>query len=123
MKCPYCGNEHEDDREYCPETGKILKVNCVNPVCKKLIDASYTFCPYCGEKVMVQDIEDIMGEHQNQTLQWFLSSRRSKDVGDQLSSVTTMADEVISHIKDSIQEFFESAPENNATSMQSWRRK
>lgn len=25
MKCPYCGNEHEDDREYCPETGDRIE--------------------------------------------------------------------------------------------------
>lgn len=64
MKCPHCGDQHEDDCFCCPNSGKILKLSCVNPDCKKLIDASYSFCPYCGHAVVVQDIEDMMREKQ-----------------------------------------------------------
>lgn len=64
MKCPHCGDQHEDDCFCCPNSGKILKLNCVNPDCKKLIDASYSFCPYCGHPVVVQDIEVMIREKQ-----------------------------------------------------------
>lgn len=36
MKCPHCGDQHEEDCFCCPNSGKLLKLNCVNPDCKKL---------------------------------------------------------------------------------------
>lgn len=47
--CSFCGNEHEDDREFCPETGdKIELCKCINAECGKIIDTHFSDCPYCG---------------------------------------------------------------------------
>ena len=47
--CSFCGNEHEDDREFCPETGdKIELCKCLNAECGKIIDTHFYDSPYCG---------------------------------------------------------------------------
>ena len=47
--CSFCGNEHDEDRECCPETGEKIEVRkCYNEGCAKLIDAHFDECPHCG---------------------------------------------------------------------------
>lgn len=47
--CSFCGNEHDEERECCPETGEKLEVRkCFNESCAKLIDAHFYECPHCG---------------------------------------------------------------------------
>ena len=57
MRCPYCKNEHPDDSQFCPVTGKAISfpiapkiaetyVICKN--CKARLTAEARFCPVCG---------------------------------------------------------------------------
>ena len=61
MKCPYCGQEHPDNFQFCPVTGKKIEIikestseliACTNPLCddygKKVLPADSRFCPTCG---------------------------------------------------------------------------
>lgn len=92
--CSFCGNEHEDDREFCPETGDKIELHmCFNENCAKLVDWHSVECPHCGQLQYSREE--------------YLTSRGSKAVGGQWRCVTTTADEVISHVKDSLGEYFE----------------
>ena len=64
MKCPHCGQEHPDNFQFCPVTGKNIEVikestseliACTNPSCddygKKILPADSRFCPTCGKKI------------------------------------------------------------------------
>ena len=64
MKCPYCGQEHPDNFQFCPVTGKKIEIikestseliACTNPSCddygKHILPADSRFCPSCGEKI------------------------------------------------------------------------
>ena len=46
MKCPYCQEQHPDNAQYCPKTGKELKTACPN--CDNQIRVGSKFCTYCG---------------------------------------------------------------------------
>ena len=61
MKCPHCGQEHPDNFQFCPVTGKKIEIikdstseliACTNPSCddygKKILPADSRFCPTCG---------------------------------------------------------------------------
>ena len=61
MKCPHCGQEHPDNFQFCPVTGKKIEIikestseliACTNPLCddygKKVLPADSRFCPTCG---------------------------------------------------------------------------
>lgn len=61
MRCPHCGQEHPDNFQFCPVTGKKIEIikdstseliACTNPSCddygKKLLPADSRFCPTCG---------------------------------------------------------------------------
>ena len=60
--CPHCKNEHPDNAEYCPLTGKVIplphapiistaSIVCKN--CKNIIPVGSQFCPDCGEVVPI----------------------------------------------------------------------
>ena len=47
MKCPHCGQEHQNQAVYCPVTGnQIIAFECPN--CTQVVMAATAFCPYCG---------------------------------------------------------------------------
>lgn len=61
MRCPHCGQEHPDNFQFCPVTGKKIEmikestselIACTNPLCddygKKVLPADSRFCPTCG---------------------------------------------------------------------------
>lgn len=61
MRCPHCGQEHPDNFQFCPATGKKIEIikestsgliACTNPSCddygKKVLPADSRFCPTCG---------------------------------------------------------------------------
>ena len=58
MKCNCCGQEHPDDSQFCPVTGKKIKVQqealkaCANHKCpdfgKHILPPDSRFCPTCG---------------------------------------------------------------------------
>ena len=61
MICPHCGQEHPDNFQFCPVTGKKIEISkestseliaCTNPLCddygKKVLPADSRFCPTCG---------------------------------------------------------------------------
>jgi len=49
IKCPYCGEEVDQDQAFCDECGKPLKKIC--PKCGKTNESDNKFCKYCGEKL------------------------------------------------------------------------
>ena len=58
MKCPHCNQEHPDDYQFCPKTGKkieLLKACTKNPSCpdhgKYIWPPDTQFCPRCGAKL------------------------------------------------------------------------
>ena len=57
MKCPYCGQEHPDNFQFCPVTGKKLESlkACTNKRCpdygKYILPLDSRFCPTCGAKI------------------------------------------------------------------------
>ena len=68
MKCPHCGQEHPDNFQFCPVTGKNIEVikestseliACTNPSCddygKKILPADSRFCPTCGYKLFSEN--------------------------------------------------------------------
>ena len=54
MKCPHCNQEHPEEFNFCPITGKNLKWPCPNPDCS--VFGEYLFpleqesCPICGTR-------------------------------------------------------------------------
>ena len=60
MKCPHCGQEHPDESNFCPETGKKLKLACNNPNCSYYGEYIFPFdldtCPYCGKSLIINNI-------------------------------------------------------------------
>jgi formylglycine-generating enzyme required for sulfatase activity len=47
VKCPHCGQEHQNQATYCPVTGdQIIAFECPN--CTQVVMAATAFCPYCG---------------------------------------------------------------------------
>lgn len=52
MKCPHCGQEHPDNLNECPSTGKMLKRACSNEKCSYYGEFLFHFekdiCPCCG---------------------------------------------------------------------------
>ena len=58
MKCPHCNQEHSDEFQFCPITGKkieVLKACTQNPDCpdrgKYILPLDSLFCPTCGYKL------------------------------------------------------------------------
>lgn len=57
MKCPYCNQNHPDDYQFCPATGKKIELlkACTNQECleygKKNLPSDSLFCPKCGHKL------------------------------------------------------------------------
>ena len=62
MICPYCSQEHPDNAQFCPVTGKALidksgatishPVIEVCPYCKREVKAGQKFCPSCGKQII-----------------------------------------------------------------------
>lgn len=53
MKCPHCGQEHDDAAKFCQNTGKPIEIQtlvCSNPMCdyRKPLQFNAKFCPLCG---------------------------------------------------------------------------
>ena len=58
MKCPHCNQEHPDDYQFCPKTGKkieLLKACTKNPSCpdhgKYIWPSDSQYCPRCGSEL------------------------------------------------------------------------
>ncbi len=58
MKCPYCGQEHPDNFNFCPVTGQRIVPQfkaCTNEQCpdfgKYILPLDSRFCPRCGHPV------------------------------------------------------------------------
>lgn len=58
MKCPYCGQEHPDDFQFCPVIGQRIVPQfkaCANDQCsdfgKYILPLDSRFCPRCGHPV------------------------------------------------------------------------
>lgn len=57
MKCPHCGQEHPDNFQFCPITGKKISqlIACTNKQCldygKHILPADSKFCPICGKMI------------------------------------------------------------------------
>ncbi len=58
MKCPYCGQEHPDNFQFCPVTGQSIAPQfkaCTNEQCsdfgKYILPLDSRFCPRCGHPV------------------------------------------------------------------------
>lgn len=50
-KCPYCGNQMEDDNLFCTECGKPVPQGNVCPHCGASVNKSDSFCQNCGKKI------------------------------------------------------------------------
>lgn len=55
MKCPYCNQDHPDDFQFCPKTGKRIENQnkaCTNEQCSAygqyVLPQDAKFCPNCG---------------------------------------------------------------------------
>jgi hypothetical protein len=63
MQCSYCGNEHPDEAEFCPNTGQSLKPLKISsktcPHCGENVVPDAQFCQICGEA-----IEGVVGTKQ-----------------------------------------------------------
>lgn len=46
MICRYCQEQHPDNAQFCPKTGKVLKNQCPN--CDNQVKVGSKFCTYCG---------------------------------------------------------------------------
>lgn len=83
MKCPHCGQEHPENFQFCPVTGKkidIIKestselIACTNPSCddygKNILPADSRFCPSCGKHLDNQIVENDNGNDVNNVLRF-----------------------------------------------------
>ena len=56
MKCPHCCQEHPDEFEICPTTGKNLKIACNNEDCSYYGEILFPWfmrqCPCCGQPLL-----------------------------------------------------------------------
>ena len=82
MKCPHCGQEHSDNTNFCPETGKKIEVSqdrageliaCTNPSCsdfgKRILPSDSKFCPTCGASLKkCSDVVSILLSLHDDTL-------------------------------------------------------
>ena len=66
MKCPHCSQEHPDNFQYCPATGKKLISQlkaCTYKQCldygKYVLPSDSKFCPTCGS-VIENEVEPYM---------------------------------------------------------------
>ena len=63
MICPYCHQDHPDNTQYCPQTGRKIqdkKLACTeNPHCsihgQFILPAGSRFCPECGSPIKQRD--------------------------------------------------------------------
>lgn len=51
MQCPYCGDQHPDQADFCPKTGKTLNRVKVCPHCRASLPSEVRFCPACGKAI------------------------------------------------------------------------
>lgn len=66
MICPYCHQEHPDNTQYCPQTGRKIqdkKLACTeNPHCsihgQFILPAGSRFCPECGSPIKQRDTQE-----------------------------------------------------------------
>jgi len=56
MKCPHCGQDHPDESDNCPTTGKNLKIACSNRGCSYYGELLFPLfmkqCPCCGRPLL-----------------------------------------------------------------------
>ena len=101
MKCPYCCQEHPDNFQFCPVTGKKIEIikestseliACTNPSCddygKHILPADSRFCPSCGEKI--KDKEEYLAlEGNGVTVRMIKVGAGSFEMGTKISDITS----------------------------------
>ena len=58
-RCPYCGEQNEDDSLFCTECGKPIPQGVVCPHCGASVDDDDVFCSNCGRMVGEQPLPEI----------------------------------------------------------------
>lgn len=76
MKCVHCNQEHPEDSQFCPVTGRKIILPKVCPACGKQIDPEWMHCGYCGQKLTL-DKDELSGPQVSQQKRsplfpWFL---------------------------------------------------
>lgn len=70
MKCPHCGQEHDDAAKFCQNTGKPIEKQtlvCSNPMCdyREPLPFDAKYCPLCGTPLVHSDMSLFKNENHN----------------------------------------------------------
>lgn len=55
MKCSHCDQEHPEDTQFCPMTGKKIIMPGFCQQCGKPVDPNWRHCTHCGRKLIQTD--------------------------------------------------------------------
>lgn len=99
MKCPYCNQDHPDDFQFCPKTGKRIENQnkaCTNEQCsaygKYVLPQDAKFCPNCGCAI-VNDATDE--EHNVEKKDKFVLPEVQREFENFLRSQESLTDKIL----------------------------
>jgi hypothetical protein len=55
MQCSHCDQEHPEDTQFCPMTGKKIRIPGFCQQCGKPVDTKWRHCTHCGRKLIQAD--------------------------------------------------------------------